>query len=152
LAKSALIISVFPNTLRFFSRFRSAIEPSINSDSGTAKSAAAVYRLTGSAGYLRGQYGVVIAGMKKPATIPPTGVGVSGMKDAFAERAGSSAMIAQSEVMIARQRVLISRLQMLGKPTAAAERMLTQLESNLRLMHKIHQFIRVGQPQSLHAD
>ena len=74
------------------------------------------------------------------------------MKDELAERAGSSTPMAQSEVLIARQRALISRLQVLGKPTAAAERMLAQLESNLRLMHKVHRFIRVGQPPSQHAD
>jgi hypothetical protein len=68
------------------------------------------------------------------------------MKDELAERAGSSAPIVQSEMLIARQRALISQLQMLGKPTTAAERMLVQLESNIRLMRKVHRFIRVGQP------
>jgi len=47
------------------------------------------------------------------------------------------------------QRVLISRLHAQGKPTATAEQVLTQIESNLRLMHKIHQFIKVGKPLSL---
>jgi hypothetical protein len=74
------------------------------------------------------------------------------MKDELAKRAGSSAPIAQSEVLIERQRALIARLQVLGRPTATAERMLAQLESNLRLMHKVHRFIRVGRPPSLHAD
>jgi hypothetical protein len=45
--------------------------------------------------------------------------------------------------------VLISRLHAQGKPTATAEQVLTQIESNLRLMHKIHQFIKVGKPLSL---
>ncbi len=60
--------------------------------------------------------------------------------------------MAQSELLIARQRALISQLQVLGKPTSAAERMLSQLESNLRLMHKVHRFIRVGQPHQLNGD
>ncbi len=68
------------------------------------------------------------------------------MKDVLPELAGSSTPIVQSENQIARQRVLISRLHAEGKPTATAEQVLAQIESNLRLMHKVHQFIRVGRP------
>ena len=68
------------------------------------------------------------------------------MKDVLPELAGSSTPIAQSENQAARQRMLISRLHAQGKPTAAAEQVLTQIESNLRLMHKVHQFIKVGKP------
>jgi hypothetical protein len=74
------------------------------------------------------------------------------MKDGLPELAGSSAPIAQSETLIARQRVLISRLHAQGKPTATAEQVLAQIETNLRLMHKVHQFIKVGKPQSLRGD
>ena len=74
------------------------------------------------------------------------------MKDELAELAGSSTPIVQSEMSIARQRAVISRLQTLGKPTMAAECVLTQLESNLRLMHKVHQFIRVRKPEPLQSD
>jgi hypothetical protein len=49
----------------------------------------------------------------------------------LAELAGSSAPIAQSETMIARQRALIARVQ---------------IETNVRLMHKVHQFIKVRNP------
>ncbi len=68
------------------------------------------------------------------------------MKDVLPELAGSSTPIVQSENQIARQRVLISRLHAEGKPTATAEQVLAQIETNLRLMHKVHQFIRVGRP------
>jgi hypothetical protein len=68
------------------------------------------------------------------------------MKYRLAELAGSSAPIAQSETMIARQRALIARLRALGKPTDAAERVLVQIETNVRLMHKVHQFIKVRNP------
>ncbi len=68
------------------------------------------------------------------------------MKDVLPELAGSSTPIVQSENQIARQRVLISRLHAQGKPTATAEQVLAQIETNLRLMHKVHQFIRVGRP------
>jgi hypothetical protein len=71
-------------------------------------------------------------------------VGVAAMKDVLPELAGSSNPIAQSENQVARQRMLISRLHAQGKPTAPAEQVLAQIESNLRLMHKVHQFIRVG--------
>jgi hypothetical protein len=74
------------------------------------------------------------------------------MKDGLPELAGSSGPIAQSETLIARQRVLISRLQAQGKPTAAAEQVLAQIETNLRLMHKVHQFIKVRKPQFLQGD
>ena len=68
------------------------------------------------------------------------------MKNGLPELAGSSAPIAQSETMIARQRALIARLRALGKPTDAAERVLAQSETNLRLMHKVHQLIKVRNP------
>ena len=68
------------------------------------------------------------------------------MKDVLPELAGSSAPIVQSEKQATRQRLLISRLHAQGKPTATAEQVLTQIESNLRLMHKVHQFIRVRRP------
>ena len=71
------------------------------------------------------------------------------MRDVLPELAGSSAPIVQSEKQATRQRLLISRLHAQGKPTATAEQVLTQIESNLRLMHKVHQFIRVGKPLSL---
>ncbi len=71
-------------------------------------------------------------------------VGVAVTKDVLPELAGSSTPIAQSENQVARQRMLISRLHAQGKPTAPAEQVLAQIESNLRLMHKVHQFIRVG--------
>jgi hypothetical protein len=58
-------------------------------------------------------------------------------------------LIAQSETLMARQRALISRLHAQGKPTATAEQVLTQIETNLRLMHKVQQFIRVRKPQPL---
>jgi hypothetical protein len=73
------------------------------------------------------------------------------MKDGLAALAGSSVPIAQSETMMARQRALISRLHAQGKPTATAEQVLAQIETNLRLMHKVHQFIRVRKPQPLPA-
>jgi hypothetical protein len=66
------------------------------------------------------------------------------MKDLLPELAGSSTPIVQSERQVARQRMLISQLHAQGKPTASAEEVLAQIESNLRLMHKVHQFIRVG--------
>jgi hypothetical protein len=71
------------------------------------------------------------------------------MKDGFAALAGSSIPIVQSETLMARQRALISRLHAQGKPTATAEQVLAQIESNLRLMHKVHQFIQVRKPQLL---
>ena len=74
------------------------------------------------------------------------GAGVAAMKDVLPELAGSSTPIAHSENQVARQRGLISRLHAQGKPTATAEQVLAQIESNLRLMHKVHQFIRVGKP------
>jgi hypothetical protein len=74
------------------------------------------------------------------------------MKDGLPELAGSSAPIARSETHVARQRVLISRLHAQGKPTATAEQVLAQIESNLRLMHKVHQFISVRRPQPLQGD
>jgi uncharacterized membrane protein YccC len=71
------------------------------------------------------------------------------MKNGLAALAGSSNPIAQSETLMARQRALISRLHAQGKPTATAEQVLAQIESNLRLMHKVHQFIQVRKPQPL---
>jgi hypothetical protein len=68
------------------------------------------------------------------------------MKDQLSERAGSSAPITHSEAQIARQRVLISELHAQGKPTATAEAVLAHFETNLRLMHRVHQFIRVRRP------
>ena len=68
------------------------------------------------------------------------------MKDLLPELAGSSTPIVQSERQVARQRMLISQLHAQGKPTASAEQLLAEIESNLRLMHKVHQFIRVGKP------
>jgi hypothetical protein len=73
-------------------------------------------------------------------------MGLTAMKDVLPELAGSSAPIAHSESQIARQRVLISQLHAQGKPTATAEAVLAQFETNLRLMHKVHQFIRVRRP------
>jgi hypothetical protein len=70
------------------------------------------------------------------------------MKDVLPELAGSSAPIAHSEAQIARQRVLISELHAQGKPTATAEVVLAQFESNLRLMHRLNQFIKVRSPES----
>jgi hypothetical protein len=80
------------------------------------------------------------------------GTGVLAMKDGLPELAGSSAPIARSETQIARQRVLISRLHAQGKPTATAERVLAQIESNLRLMHKVHQFISARRPRPSQGD
>jgi hypothetical protein len=77
------------------------------------------------------------------------GTGIFTMKNGLSELAGSSAPIAHSETQIARQRVLISQLHAQGKPTATAEQVLAQIESNLRLMHKVHQFISVRKPQCL---
>jgi hypothetical protein len=74
------------------------------------------------------------------------GMGVAAMKDVLPELAGSSTPIVQSENNVARQRMLISQLHAQGKPTGTAEQLLAQIESNLRLMHKVHQFIRVGKP------
>ncbi len=74
------------------------------------------------------------------------------MKNRLPELAGSSTPIARSETQVARQRVLISQLHAEGKPTATAERMLAQIESNLRLMHKVQQFISVRRPQPLQGD
>jgi hypothetical protein len=71
------------------------------------------------------------------------------MKDGLAALAGSSITIVQSETLMARQRALISRLHAQGKPTATAEQVLAQIESNLRLMHEVHQFIQVRKPQPL---
>jgi hypothetical protein len=80
------------------------------------------------------------------------GDGFFAMNDGLPELAGSSAPIARSETHVARQRVLISRLHSQGKPTASAEQVLAQIESNLRLMHKIHQFISVRRPQPWQGD
>jgi hypothetical protein len=55
--------------------------------------------------------------------------------------------IAQSEALLARQRDLISRLHARGRPTAADEGALVQIEINMRLMHKVQRFIKTGQPR-----
>jgi hypothetical protein len=55
--------------------------------------------------------------------------------------------IAHSEALMLRQRELISRLHAQGRPTAAEEGVLAQLETNMRLMHKIQRFIKSGQPR-----
>jgi hypothetical protein len=55
--------------------------------------------------------------------------------------------MAQSEALIARQRELISRLHARGRPTAADERVLAQIETNMRLMDKVQRFIKTGQPR-----
>jgi hypothetical protein len=83
---------------------------------------------------------------------PGIGGGIFAMKDGLAALAGSSIPIAQSETLIARQRALISRLHAQGKPTATAEQVLAQIETNLRLMHKVQQFIRVRKPQPLQGN
>ncbi len=48
--------------------------------------------------------------------------------------------IAHSEALILRQRELISRLHAQGRPTAADERVLAQIETNMRLLHKVQRF------------
>jgi hypothetical protein len=83
--------------------------------------------------------------------LSPLGMGFP-MKNGLPELAGSSAPIAQSETMIARQRALIARLRALGKPTDAAERVLVQIETNVRLMHKVHQFIKVRKPYPVQGE
>jgi hypothetical protein len=55
--------------------------------------------------------------------------------------------IAHSEALILRQRELISRLHAQGRPTVADERVLAQIETNMRLMHKVQRFIKTGQPR-----
>jgi hypothetical protein len=55
--------------------------------------------------------------------------------------------IAHSEALILRQRELISRLHAEGRPTTADERVLAQIETNMRLMHKVQRFIKTGQPR-----
>jgi hypothetical protein len=55
--------------------------------------------------------------------------------------------IAHSEALISRQRDLISRLHAEGRPTSADERVLAQIETNMRLMHKVQRFIKTGQPR-----
>jgi hypothetical protein len=42
---------------------------------------------------------------------------------------------------------LISRLHAQGRPTSADERVLAQIETNMRLMHKVQRFIKTGQPR-----
>jgi hypothetical protein len=74
------------------------------------------------------------------------------MKNGLPELAGSSSPIAQSETMIARQRALIVQLHAQGKPTDAAERVLVQIETNVRLMHKVHQFIEVRKPYPVQGE
>jgi hypothetical protein len=70
----------------------------------------------------------------------------SRMARAQAETAHHPA-IAHSEALILRQRELISRLHAQGRPTAADERVLAQIETNMRLMHKVQRFIKTGQPR-----
>jgi hypothetical protein len=53
--------------------------------------------------------------------------------------------------LILRQRELISRLHAQGRPTAADERVLAQIETNMRLMHKVQRFIKTGQPRPADA-
>jgi hypothetical protein len=55
--------------------------------------------------------------------------------------------IAHSEALILRQRELISRLHAQGRPTSADEQVLAQIETNMRLMHKVQRFIKTGQPR-----
>jgi hypothetical protein len=68
------------------------------------------------------------------------------MAQAQAETAHHPA-IAHSEALIVRQRELISRLHAQGRPTTADERVLAQIETNMRLMHKVQRFIKTGQPR-----
>jgi hypothetical protein len=55
--------------------------------------------------------------------------------------------IAHSEALMLRQRELISRLHAQGRPTAADERVLAQIETNMRLMDKVQRFLKTGQPR-----
>ncbi len=71
----------------------------------------------------------------------------SRMAQAQAETAHPA--IVHSEALILRQRELISRLHAQGRPTSADERVLAQIETNMRLMHKVQRFIKTGQPRPI---
>jgi hypothetical protein len=60
--------------------------------------------------------------------------------------------IAHSEALILRQREVISRLHAQGRSTTADERVLAQIETNMRLMHKVQRFIKTGQPRPASGD
>jgi hypothetical protein len=66
---------------------------------------------------------------------------------ALAQAETADPAIAHSEALILRQRELISRLHAQGRPTAADQHVLTQIETNMRLMHKVQRFIKSGQPR-----
>jgi hypothetical protein len=100
-------------------------------------------------------YRTVAAGIRNPAIIKALRVGRM-MKQELAELARSRMAraqaetahpaIAHSEALILRQRELISRLNAQGRSTSADERVLAQIETNMRLMHKVQRFIKTGQP------
>jgi hypothetical protein len=71
----------------------------------------------------------------------------SRMALALAQAETADPAIAHSEALIVRQRELISRLHAQGRPTAADERVLAQIETNKRLMDKVQRFIKTGQPR-----
>jgi hypothetical protein len=66
---------------------------------------------------------------------------------ALAQTETADPAIVHSEALIHRQRELISRLHAQGRPTSADERVLAQIETNMRLMHKVQRFIKTGQPR-----
>ncbi len=71
----------------------------------------------------------------------------SRMALALAQAETADPATAHSEALIVRQRELISRLHAQGRPTAADERVLAQIETNKRLMDKVQRFIRTGPPR-----
>jgi hypothetical protein len=71
----------------------------------------------------------------------------SRMALALAQSETADPATAHSQALILRQRELISRLHAQGRPTAADERVLAQIETNMRLMHKVQRFIKTGQPR-----
>jgi hypothetical protein len=73
----------------------------------------------------------------------------SRMAQALARAETGDPASAHSEALMLRQRELISRLHAQGRPTTADERVLAQIETNMRLMHKVQRFIRTGQPRPI---
>jgi hypothetical protein len=71
----------------------------------------------------------------------------SRMALALAQTENADPATVHSEALILRQRELISRLHAQGRPTAADEGVLTQIETNMRLMNKVQRFIKTGQPR-----
>jgi hypothetical protein len=71
----------------------------------------------------------------------------SRMALALAQTETADPAVAHSEALILRQRELISRLHAQGRATAAEEGVLAQIETNMRLMHKVQRFIKTGQPR-----